>query len=98
MLMLLRHASFALIVPVVAGLTTVLLFLLFRWFHLRTMRSLHEAALLRYSNLHLLATTLSQSDSPKQMTEQTPLPEQEQPATAATTARQPWQGSMTPMA
>ena len=69
--MLLRHASFALIVPVVAGLTTVLLFLLFRWFHLRTMRSLHEAALLRYSNLHLLATTLSQSDSPKQMTEQT---------------------------
>ncbi|MGE5326798.1 MAG: GAF domain-containing protein, partial [Deltaproteobacteria bacterium] len=68
--MVLRHASFALILPGAAGIG-VLLLLAYRWIRSRTERSLNEAALVRYSNLHLFATTLSASGNPKEMAEQT---------------------------
>jgi diguanylate cyclase (GGDEF)-like protein/putative nucleotidyltransferase with HDIG domain len=70
MLTFFRHASFYLVLPGIAG-AAVLIFLLYRWARSRTEKALNEAALLRYSNLHLFATTLSESGNPKEMAEQT---------------------------
>jgi diguanylate cyclase (GGDEF)-like protein/putative nucleotidyltransferase with HDIG domain len=70
MLTFLRHASFTLMLPGAAGASLIVL-LVYRWFRSRTERSLNEAALLRYSNLHLFATTLSESGNPLEMGEQT---------------------------
>jgi diguanylate cyclase (GGDEF)-like protein/putative nucleotidyltransferase with HDIG domain len=70
MLTFFRHASFYLVLPGIAG-SAVIIFLLYRWVRARTERALNEAALLRYSNLHLFATTLSESGKPEEMAEQT---------------------------
>ncbi len=66
----LSNASFTLVLPGFAALSLTF-FLLYRWVHSRAARSLNEAALLRYSNLHLFATTLSESGDPREMAEQT---------------------------
>ncbi|HET7841548.1 MAG TPA: hypothetical protein VFM21_08080, partial [Terriglobia bacterium] len=70
MLMLLRHAPLPVLLPGAAG-ATLFIFLLYRWVRWRTERSLNEAALQRYSNLQLFATTLSESDDPAEMAAQT---------------------------
>lgn len=64
------HASFYL-VPAGLVAASLLIFLLYRWIRRRAERALNEAALLRYSNLHLFATTLSESGNPQEMAEQT---------------------------
>ena len=65
-----RHAFFYLVLPGLAA-ASLLFFLLYRWLRMRAEKTLNEAALLRYSNLHLFATTLSESGDPWEMAEQT---------------------------
>jgi diguanylate cyclase (GGDEF)-like protein/putative nucleotidyltransferase with HDIG domain len=70
MLTLLRHASIYWLLPGIPA-ASVAVFLLYRWARGRAEKSFNEAALLRYSNLHLFATTLFESENPSQVVEQT---------------------------
>jgi diguanylate cyclase (GGDEF)-like protein/putative nucleotidyltransferase with HDIG domain len=70
MLTLFRHASIYVVLPGIASATVVVL-ILYRWFRSRAEKSLNEAALLRYSNLHLFATTLFEGGQAQEIVEQT---------------------------
>jgi diguanylate cyclase (GGDEF)-like protein/putative nucleotidyltransferase with HDIG domain len=63
-------ASWYLVLPGLAAVPAGL-FVLYRWVRLRAEKTLNEAALSRYSNLHLFAANLSETGDPREMAEQT---------------------------
>jgi diguanylate cyclase (GGDEF)-like protein/putative nucleotidyltransferase with HDIG domain len=64
------HAPLSIVLPGLGALSLVFYFL-YRLIHSRAAKASNEAALLRYSNLHLFATTLSENGDPREMAEQT---------------------------
>lgn len=70
MLTFFRHATFYFALPGIAGACLVI-FLLYRWVRSRAEKALNEAALLRYSNLHLFATALFEGGNAKEMAART---------------------------
>jgi diguanylate cyclase (GGDEF)-like protein/putative nucleotidyltransferase with HDIG domain len=70
MLTVFRQASIYSLLPAIFAACVAVL-LLYRWARSRAEKSFNEAALLRFSNLHLFATTLFEGEDPSQVVEQT---------------------------